>query len=167
VWKSVTAPDTGLRDLFDAEYSGLVRLATTIVGERATAEEIVQEAFARALARWRRLQHYERPGAWLRLVTVRLAVRARGRRARELTVSTVPEARREQPDNAHDVIDALAELTRPQRAAIGLFYFDDLPIDEIATILQLPSSTIRSHLHRGRAALAHLLTEPKDDARVE
>ena len=73
-----------VRELFDAEYAGLVRLATLITGDVAGAEDAVQEAFARAVARWPRLRSYDRPGAWVRRVTIRLAVRDRGRRRREL-----------------------------------------------------------------------------------
>jgi RNA polymerase sigma-70 factor (ECF subfamily) len=158
----MTAEPT-LRALFDAEYRGLVRLATTIVGDRSIAEEIVQEAFARALARWRRLRHYERPGAWLRLVTVRMAVRSRARQQREVQMWDVPD--RDSPEvagSAFDVLQALSDLTPMQRAAIALFYFDDLPVDEIANLLGIAPATTRSHLHRGRAALAQLLAGTAD-----
>src|SRR6185436_14523926 len=73
-----------VRELFDVEYAGLVRLATLITGDVTAAEDAVQEAFARAIARWHRLRSYDRPGAWVRRVTIRLAVRDRGRRRREL-----------------------------------------------------------------------------------
>jgi RNA polymerase sigma-70 factor (sigma-E family) len=148
---------TGLRELFDAEYPALVRLATLIVGDVGAAEEIVQEAFARALARWRRIRHYDKPGAWLRRVTIRLAVRARERRAREV-VGTVPDVagvERELPDP--ELMHALDALPGPQRAAVILFYFDDRAVDDVAEILGVPSSTARSHLHRARATLAHAL----------
>ncbi len=83
-------PDT-LRALFDGEYAPLVRLATLITGDVAVAEVVVQEAFARALARWKRIEHYDKPGAWVRRVVIRLALRTRGKRAREMH-APVPDA---------------------------------------------------------------------------
>ena len=59
-----------VRELFDIEYAGLVRLATLITGDVAAAEDAVQEAFARAIARWHRLRSYDRPGAWVRRITM-------------------------------------------------------------------------------------------------
>jgi RNA polymerase sigma-70 factor (ECF subfamily) len=150
-----------VRELFDAEYAPLLRLATLITGDVAAAEDAVQEAFARALARWRRLRHYERPGAWLRLVTVRLAVRDKGRRARELS-EPVPE-RGAVDDHGPDpeLLAALRHVPADQRAALALFYFEALPTDEIAELLGVAPATVRSHLHRGRAALARRLSIPE------
>src|SRR3954471_10279336 len=73
-----------VRELFDGEYAGLVRLATLITGDATAAEDAVQEAFARAIARWHRLRSYDRPGAWVRRGPIRAAVRDRGRRRREV-----------------------------------------------------------------------------------
>ena len=99
-----------VRELFDAEYAGLVRLATLITGDVAAAEDAVQEAFARAVARWHRLRSYDRPGAWVRRVTIRLAIRDRGRRRRELPseLSDSPAAETAAPDP--ELIDALRAL---------------------------------------------------------
>jgi RNA polymerase sigma-70 factor (ECF subfamily) len=151
------ANDPGdVRELFDAEYSGLVRLATLITGDRAAAEDVVQEAFSRAVARWSRLQSYDKPGAWVRRVTIRLAVRDRGRRRRELPPVDAPAVGAEPPDP--ELLDALRELPPDQRAALVLFYFEGLSTDEVATELGVKPSTARSHLHRGRAALARRLS---------
>ena len=147
-----------VRELFDDEYAGLVRLAAVITGDAHVGEEVVQEAFARAVARWRRLRDYERPGAWLRLVVVRLAVRARDRRRREPAVAAIPERATPGPDaEVLDLLAALRRLTPMQRAAVALFHLEDLPVDDVAALLRIPASTVRSHLHRGRAALAPML----------
>jgi RNA polymerase sigma-70 factor (ECF subfamily) len=152
-------PATGVRELFDAEYPSLVRLATLIIGDLATAEEVVQEAFARALARWRRLREYDRPGAWVRRVTIRLAVRARERRMREIAHARVPDVASADPGPPDpELMDALQSLPATQRAAVVLFYFDDRSVEEVADLLGVPSSTARSHLHRARNALARTLS---------
>jgi RNA polymerase sigma-70 factor (ECF subfamily) len=150
-----------VRDLFDAEYAGLVRLATLITGDLAGAEDAVQEAFARAVARWARLRSYDRPGAWVRRVTIRLAVRDRGRRRRELPsdLPDPPAIDAAPPDP--ELMDALRALPANQRGALALFYFERLTTEEVAEELRIRPSTARSHLHRGRAALARRLSTPE------
>jgi RNA polymerase sigma-70 factor (ECF subfamily) len=152
-------PET-VRELFDAEYGPMVRLATLITGDVASAEDVVQEAFARALARWHRIRTYDRPGAWVRRVTIRLAVRDRTRRQREL-VAPVADQPRAEPAPDPDLLDALRTLPAKQRAALVLFYFEGIPSEEIATLLGVAPSTARSLLHRGRATLAHRLALPE------
>jgi RNA polymerase sigma-70 factor (ECF subfamily) len=126
-----------------------------ITGDAAVAEDVVQEAFARALARWKKIQHYDKPGAWVRRVVIRLAVRTKDKRAREMH-APVPEQGVEAA-NDPDLVDALATLPPKQRAAIVLFYLEGCTTEEVAAALDVPASTARSHLHRGRAALAQRL----------
>ena len=150
-----------LRELFDVEYAPLVRLARLITGDAAVAEDVVQEAFARALARWSRLSSYERPGAWVRRVTIRLAVRARSRREAEMR-AVLPDTAINDPDPLDaELLDALQQLPGKQRAALVLFYVEGHSTEEVAEILGVPASTARSHLHRGRGALAHRLSIPE------
>ena len=59
--------------VYSAEYRSLVALAFTLAGNRAVAEDIVQEALLRLHQRWSRVGAYERPGAWVRRVVLHLA----------------------------------------------------------------------------------------------
>jgi RNA polymerase sigma-70 factor (ECF subfamily) len=120
-------------DLVRVEYPSLLRTADLIVGDAGLAREITQETFARAFTRWSRLQHYDKPGAWLRTVGVRQAVRARGRRRREVT------ARDDEPAPAPadqavrlDVEAAVRSLPRGEREVVVLHYLHDLPVVEVA-----------------------------------
>lgn len=150
--------EEGLRELFDAEYPGLVRTAVLLCGDRGRSEEIVQEAFARAAQRWSRLRRYERPGAWLRLVVVRLAVRSRERAGRERLTGTVPEwGVWDPPPVDARVLEALTALSGPQRDCVVLHHVEDLSVAETAEALGMAEGTVRSHLHRGRRTLADLL----------
>ena len=74
----MVADDPDFVSLFEREYQAQVRTAYLILGDEGLAREVTQEAFARALARWRRLRGYDKPGAWVRMVTVRLALRGPG-----------------------------------------------------------------------------------------
>ena len=55
-------------------------------------------------------------------------------------------------------------LAPRQRAAVVLHYYDDLPVLEVARVLNVSESTIKQHLHRARARLAELLGEEADHA---
>lgn len=142
---------------FRREYAGAVRTAFVILGDGHRAQELAQEAFTRAYVRWGRLRTYERPGAWVRRVVIRLALRTRDRAARE--VVGTPEARSFDGDPAlrPDVFAALSHLSRRQRAAVVLHYLDDLPIKQVAEMLGCRESTARVHLHRARLRLGELL----------
>jgi DNA-directed RNA polymerase specialized sigma24 family protein len=62
-----------------------------------------------------------------------------------------------------DVRAALLALPRQQRAVIALFYLEDRPVAEIATLLGCSEGTVKTHLSRGRAALATRLGEEVTD----
>jgi len=144
------------------EYPRMVALAYALSGNRWAAEEIAQEAFVRAHRSWKRIVGYDKPGAWLRRVTVNLAtshLRRRMVEAKALALmaigrtSTLPE----HPDGEDALWTAVAELPRRQRQAVALHYLDGYTIAEIADVLELNESTVKTHLQRGRQALARTL----------
>ena len=158
------ADDPDYVALFEREYASQVRTAFLIIGDEDLAREVVQEAFARALARWRRLKGYDKPGAWVRMVTVRLSLRVRERRATEIVPPVGGDESGSTDRGADlDLLAAIRLLPDRQRAAIVLHYQCDLPIDEVASILRINSSTARVHLHRARTRLAELLGEESHD----
>ncbi len=79
------------RWFFTAEYPRLVRTLHGVVQDATLAEDIAQEAFIQLLNHWAKVSRYEQPGAWVRRVAIRMAVRelGRGRRRRELERSTL------------------------------------------------------------------------------
>ncbi|MEM9465224.1 MAG: RNA polymerase sigma factor [Actinomycetota bacterium] len=150
--------------VFHAEYRGLVALAAAVGGRRARAEDIVQEAMVRLDRAWDTVSTYDRPGAWLRRVTINLALSHRrrlGREARALlrlertesSLDPTPPA-----EHAH-VWAVVAELPGKQRAAVALHYLEDASIDEIADVLEIAPATARVHLHRARQTLRDRLQE--------
>ncbi len=140
--------------LVEREYVPLVRVATVIVGDDGIAREVVQEACTRALVRWRRVSRYERPGAWLRLVTVRLALRAASRRRRDGVGLPLPEPVTVDREPDVDLAAAIAALPETDRAVIVLHYLCGLPIDEVARIVERSPGAVKVRLHRVRATLA-------------
>jgi RNA polymerase sigma factor (sigma-70 family) len=151
--------DLGFDWLFEAEFPAVMRTVYLIVHDRARAEDITQDAFVQLLRHWRKVSRYDRPGAWVRRVAIRLATDAvRRDRVRSLLERNVEPPTTRGPVDV-DVIRAVGRLGGMQRAAVVLFYFEDLPLSEIASILRCSEATVRVHLHRARKRLAELLGE--------
>ncbi|MBX6356074.1 MAG: RNA polymerase sigma factor [Micromonosporaceae bacterium] len=149
-------------ELYHACYRRLVTQVYAFTTDLSEAQDVVQEAFARALARPGGLAGVDNPEAWLRTVAVNV-VRRRWRRRRLLDAILLrdrPVARVVQPgpepDNA-DLRTALAAIAPPFREVIVLHYLADLGVDEIAAALGVPTGTVKSRLSRARAALAERL----------
>jgi RNA polymerase sigma-70 factor (ECF subfamily) len=153
--------------LFAAEFAAIARAVFLVTGDLAVAEEIAQEAFARAWSRWHRVSKLDRPGAWVRVVAVRMALRSlrrdrkRALLTRGLRTTTVAEA---SDAVTVDVVAALAKLSPSQRMAVVLSIVCDLSDNEIAHHLGCRPATARVHLHRGRLRLLEQLgTEYQHD----
>ena len=156
--------DRSYSERFAAEYPSVLRTIRVIVGDGEVAREVTQEAFVQLFIHWRKVSGYDRPGAWVRRVAIRLAVRERARAAR-LPMSGL-DGGGEPADGVAsglDLAQALRLLPACQRAAIVLHYLDDLPVRAVADALGCRESTAKVHLHRGRARLAALLREESHD----
>jgi RNA polymerase sigma factor (sigma-70 family) len=142
-----------LEALYRAEYVGLVRLAFTMVGTNAEAEEIVQDSFVEISGR---LDDLERPGAYLRTVVVNRC-RSALRRRRLVVRRDTPRPAELAPE-AESLWDVLEHLPEHQRIAVVLRYYGGFRASEIATIVDAPASTVRSDLRRALAAMRRELT---------
>jgi RNA polymerase sigma factor (sigma-70 family) len=158
--------DDGFDALFRRELGPITRTAYLVVGDWEVACELAQDAFVQALRRWDEVRVLDRPGAWVRRVAVRDAVRARRRRIRGRALEAQhARAADETEPVAPDVRAALLGLSARQRAAIALHYLDDLPVTEIAATLGCSVGSVKTHLARGRRALAVLLGAEVADER--
>ena len=84
--------DQDFAAFYEANYERLVVQLFSVTGNLDDAEDVVQEAFARACQRWRRLRAYDLPAAWVRRVAFNLAVQ--GRRSRGLAHPVRPQRSR-------------------------------------------------------------------------
>jgi RNA polymerase sigma-70 factor, ECF subfamily len=140
----------------------MVTLACAVSGSRAAAEDIAQDALLEAQHRWDIIGGYDKPGAWVRRVTIQLASK-RIRRARaeaaallRLRATTpIPPG----PEEVQDVLRAITRLPRRQRAAVVLCYLEGHSVREVAEILGCAEGTAKAHLHKARTALARTLKE--------
>ena len=149
-------------ELFRHEYPAVVRTVRLVLGDQAVAEDVVQDAFTQLIVHWRKVSRYERPGAWVRRVALRMALRWRTRRRAEQRALTLVGTGTAQTGVDPDLVRGLRSLTAIQRAAVALFYFEDRPIAEVADLLGCANGTAKTHLHRARHRLAALLREEED-----
>jgi RNA polymerase sigma factor (sigma-70 family) len=146
-------PAAALEALYRAEYVGLVRLAFTLVGTNAEAEEIVQDSFVEISPRLAGLQ---RPGAYLRAVVVnRCRSALRRRRVMQQSARVGP---RDLTPEAESLWDVLEQLPEQQRIAVVLRYYCGFKASEIAQLIDVPAATVRSHLHRALGSMRKELT---------
>lgn len=157
------AAERRFRDFVAARSPALMRLAFLLTGgDQHAAEDLLQSALAKTVARWRTV---EEPEAYVRQVMYRDQVslwrRAGGRR--ETAVAQPPDWAVQDATHAVDVRivvrRALARLTRRQRAVLVLRYFEDLPEAEVAAVLGCSVGTVRSTAHRSLARLRTLAPE--------
>ena len=148
--------------LFLVEYPAIVRTVALMLRDNARAEEITQDAFVQLHVAWAKVSRYERPGAWVRRVAIRLAMRAIRRDRLWALVGRELVPREPAAGSGPDVAGAIRQLPGAQRAAIVLFYYEDRPVAEIAAILGCAEATARVHLHRGRKRMAQILGEADD-----
>ena len=152
----------------DAAY----RLAYALTGQRADAEDLVQEACLRAYAAFERYEMGTNARAWLLTILRRVHLNDRRRLSTHPTPLTLDGTR--EGDAPRDVADAaalapdeeavrasdrrallaaLAELPEEYRAVLALVDLDGLRYAEAAEVLGCPIGTVMSRLHRGRQRL--------------
>jgi RNA polymerase sigma-70 factor (ECF subfamily) len=146
-------------ELFRAEYPGLVRELSLVLGDRLLAEDTAAEAFVALWGKWNLVSGFDRPGAWVRQVSLRKAGRARSRRGRRglVEASYAPMSDVELPDV--DLQRALLQLSTAQRTALVMHHVGGWPAADIAEFLGCAEATVRSHLLRGRQRLLALLDD--------
>ena len=162
--------DSPFDDFFVFEYPRLVAALALVTGDRDVATDAVDEACARAWEQVRRGTEIESLGAWIRVVALNVARgrfrrRVNERRARERLASFPARAADIDATAAVDVRRALAHLTARQREVVVLRYFLDLSVDDIATQLGIAGGTVKTTLHRARAALAAVLDDTNTEVR--
>jgi RNA polymerase sigma-70 factor (ECF subfamily) len=140
------------------EFPRMVAVVYAMTGSRWSAEELAQEAMLRAYRSWDQISTYDKPGAWLRRVTINLATSHLRRRVTEAKALVLLKAQARSPLPAHGegevvVWNAVRRLPRRQREAFALHYVDGLSTAEIGEVLDIAESTVRTHLQRARDAV--------------
>jgi RNA polymerase sigma-70 factor, ECF subfamily len=144
-------------ELYASTAARIVRHAYALTGDLTEAQDIAQEAFARAWQRWPAVSACDSAEAWVRRVATNLAM-SRWRRLRVArAAASDPTAAHHAPEISADtvaLVTGLRTLPERQRTVLVLHYLADLSVDQIAADLACPAGSVKSWLSRGRTALA-------------
>jgi RNA polymerase sigma-70 factor, ECF subfamily len=154
----------GFRDLYEREFDRVYRAVYVLAGDRGLAEDATQEAFARALARWRRIGTHPSPAGWVTTTALNVA-RRQLRRAPQPAPTN--EARARDEDDRLAVREAIRSLPPRQQEAVALHYLVDLPVADVAAAMGIDEGTVKTHLFRARTAIAASLADPVTDPTEE
>jgi RNA polymerase sigma-70 factor (ECF subfamily) len=157
---------TRLSALYDAHAAPVWRYVVHLTGDRAAADDVVQETLLRA---WRTPRILEQDPAttrsWMFTVARNLVIddARSAHHRREIAVAETPDVvTADATDALFEAIlieEALATLSVDHRTVIVRAYYGGLPINEIATELDIPPGTVKSRLHYGLRALRLALQE--------
>ncbi len=152
--------------LYQASAVGLIRLAFVMLGDLESAEDVVQEAFCGLYRQWGRLRDAERATFYLRTSVLngcRSALRRRILRRRVLPdqppAVVSAEAVVLSGEEREEVFRAVGRLPHRQREALVLRFYLDLSDDEIARVMGIRPSTVRSTMVRALETLGRVLQE--------
>ena len=158
------------RRLVDAHKDRLFAFVGRFIRDYHEVEDICQEAFRRAFANLDRFSAEYRFSTWLFTIGYRLCLNLLRRKqavSGELDFATVASSQVEGPDEVADseeaarlkvlVWQAVEGLTETQKASVMLFYREGLSCQEIGGVLNMPTATVKSHLHRARQRLKEKL----------
>jgi RNA polymerase sigma-70 factor (sigma-E family) len=158
------AADEAVTVLYQAHYAALVRAAALLVGDVATAEDVVQDSFIAMHRTWWRLRDTSRALPYLRRVVInRSRSVLRHRAVTERHAPTAAPELRSAEENAlalaerSSVLAALSTLPCRQREVVVLRYYADLSEAEIARTLGISRGAVKSHASRAKDSLREVL----------
>jgi RNA polymerase sigma-70 factor (sigma-E family) len=157
--------EAAVEALYQGHAPGLIRLAYVMLGDRPASEDVVQEAFCGLYRHWEHLTGPDRALSYLRssvLNGCRSALRRQAVR-RAVVMFQPPAASAEalvlSGEERQEVMQAVRRLPARQREVLVLRFYLDLPDDEIARLMSIRPSTVRSAAARALEALGRALKE--------
>jgi RNA polymerase sigma-70 factor (sigma-E family) len=149
--------------LYEAHALGLIRLAVVMLGDRAAAEDVVQEAFCGLYRRWHALSDAEKALSYVRSSVINGCRSQLRRRPRQVGLDPLwlPVESAESAvmisEEHRQVLVAIRRLPSRQREALVLRYYLDLDEREIAGWMRISRGTVKSTTSRALAALGRIL----------
>ncbi|SER23670.1 RNA polymerase sigma-70 factor, ECF subfamily [Lentzea xinjiangensis] len=129
---------------------------TALTGDTRAVDDVAQDALVIARHRWADISTYDKPEAWVLKVAIRLMRRWQQRYERETPLVAMPDVA-EPVHNLEALHSALRELSPRHREVVALHHLLGYSVSEIASVLVVGESTVRTHLTRGRAELRRIL----------
>ena len=163
VSKEKASSEEAFEAFLQERYGKVVSAVRLIVREQATAEDIAQEAFARAFIHWAKLWPDGNPVGWVHRVATNLALSLKTRAGREIRalqrLGKRTSLESPAPDAYPELHAAVASLPSRQRAAVALYYVLDLSVEDCAKALKCKEGTVKSLLFNAREGLRKTLGE--------
>jgi RNA polymerase sigma factor (sigma-70 family) len=146
---------TDFADFYQRSRDNCLRAVLAGTGDRALAEDLVAEAFARAWASWAKVSRHPAPAAWVVRTALNTRVSWWRRRRREVALDDYDRAQviEERPGVDETVLTALRGLPQRQREVFLLRVWLDLDTEAVATELGISPRTVAVHLSRATATL--------------
>ena len=160
--KSLCADDLAMIE----KYSNMVyRMAYSMVKNPQDAEDIHQDVFVKYIGKRPVFESEDHAKAWFLKVTINMSKNLWKTAWKQKVVSLVDYDLEEQeapPQKEDALIEVVKRLPQKYRTVIHLFYYEELSVEEIATLLKAKPSTVRTQLTRARSRLKELLKEDTD-----
>ncbi len=150
---------TEFESFVEREAGRLRILAMSLTGNRADADDLLQETLIKAFVSWRKVQDASAPSAYVRQMTVHTFLSGRRRRSSTEVVTDIDSDRISRPDPAeayvqqHALLAMVSRLPERQRAIVVLRFLEDLPVNEVAAIMRMRESAVRTACSRALATL--------------
>jgi RNA polymerase sigma-70 factor (ECF subfamily) len=144
-----------LTAMCEREHPRLVGMLGLYCGDHDVAEDLAQEALIRLCRDWRKVRKLDAPDMWLHRVAINLAHSHYRRKTTERRVLSIL-GNRPHPrgtDAEIETLELLTKLPHRQRAALLLHYYLDLPVREVAQVMEVPEGTAKTLIHRGTRSL--------------
>jgi RNA polymerase sigma-70 factor (sigma-E family) len=160
----MTDRDTAFADYFAARSDAMRRTAYLLCGDWHRAEDLVQVAFTKLYLAWKRVTRHQALDAYARQILVRTFLSER--RLGWFRKENVTEQITDQPATARTgggledrmlLLEALRQVPAGQRAVLVLRYWEDMSVEETATVLKCSTGTVKSQAARGLQTLRDLL----------
>ncbi len=142
--------------LYRDRYVAFRNALATVTGSRESARDVVQEAFAKALAKRMTLRDDQSLEPWVWRIALRTAFEQRGRSHAPLNGSVDPQL--PEPERDPELAAALRLLPPRRRLVVFLRYFADLSYADIAEICEISEGTVAATIAQAQAALREILT---------
>ncbi len=160
-----------MEKLYQQHFPRVYRTAFFITGDHQTAEDVAQETFFKAFASLHKLQDRQKFGSWISVIASNYAVDQLRKRKRVFLADNMESYAGETPgdnpgdnwektENIQEVRQALALLDPEERKILVLKYFNEMSINEIASLIGAPPGTVKSRLFRARDKV-RLLLQPQ------
>lgn len=146
---------------FEARQRSFMRTAYAMLGSWAAAEDATQQTFTALYTKWPRISA-DKVEAYSRRVLVNTCLSVWRARKREVLRDEVPDrgVYADDHDQRLALMAGLERLSARDRAVLALRYLEDLPVAEVAVVLELPAGTVKSQTSRALARLQSVMTEP-------